>query len=196
MTRGAGGAVEAVEAMQASAMESVSTIAPGGVTAGAHAAAEPEPGTPHDRIPAVGGPSVPEIPVPRRRKSPAQSRTARERRTVTKLVRLSPAETRRVERRARECGRPVACFLREAALAGAPRARRTAAVDPVLAELVQLGTTLRRLRDRHRIELTEDAIRATLDTALAAVLDTIRRVECGAGDDVACGAGDDAEPVR
>jgi hypothetical protein len=66
----------------------------------------------------------------------------------------------------------------------------------VLAELVQLGTTLRRLRDRHRIELTEDAIRATLDTALAAVLDTIRRVECGAGDDVACGAGDDAEPVR
>jgi hypothetical protein len=120
--------------------------------------------------------SAPAAPIARRKRA----RTDRERRTVTKLVRLSPAEARRIERGALAAGRPPACFLREAALGAAPRPRRTAGVDPVIAELVRLGTTLRRLRDGVASPLGPDAIRPTvdaLDAALGAVLDAIRRVE-------------------
>src|SRR4051812_6912383 len=46
---------------------------------------------------------------PRRARVRSSVRRARERRTVTKLVRLSPAEARRIERRALACGWPVAC---------------------------------------------------------------------------------------
>jgi hypothetical protein len=104
-------------------------------------------------------------------------KTAAERRTVTKLVRLSPAEARRIERRALACGRPPAVFLREAALGAVPRPRQTAAIDPVIADLVRLGTTLRRLRDTDGPALSADAVHAAFDAALGAVLDTVRGLE-------------------
>ena len=71
-------------------------------------------------------------------------------------------------------------------LAAAPRARRTAGIDPVIAELVRLGTELRRLRDANATEPSAAAVRGTIDGAidgaLGAVLDTIRRLGQGADD--------------
>ena len=141
--------------------------------------AERAPVSPLDRtnVAEVGTSAVPGA---GRERSRSSTRPGRERRTVTKLVRLAPAEARRIERRALECGRPVACFLREAALGAAPRARRTAGVDPVIADLAHLGTTLRRLRDGANAVASDgssEALRTTLDAVLGAVLETIRRVE-------------------
>ena len=64
------------------------------------------------------------------------------RRIKSILVRLTPDEHARVAARAREAGRPVARYVREASLGAPPRARRTAERDPVIRTLARVATRL------------------------------------------------------
>ena len=98
-----------------------------------------------------------------------------ERRTCPKLVRLSPGELAIVSQRARECGRPVACYIREAALGAALHARRTPLNDALIRELARLANQFGELgRAAQALDLP---IAPEFERALAAVLAMIESIE-------------------
>ena len=100
---------------------------------------------------------------------------ADERRTRPKLVRYSPAELVTVTDRARVCGRPVACYIREASLGAVPRARHAHANDLVIRCLARAATQLTQLaREARERELPAAA---SFAAAVSDVLDAIRQLD-------------------
>jgi hypothetical protein len=98
-----------------------------------------------------------------------------ERRTCAKLIRFRSGELAAVTLRATECGRPVACYIREAALGAALHARRTPISDALIRELARLGNELAALSGRARdLQLP---IASEFDRALEALLTTIHSIE-------------------
>ena len=94
-----------------------------------------------------------------------------ERRSCTKLVRFRSGELATVALRASECGRPIACYIREAALGAALHARRTPANDALIRELSRLGNDPASLGRRAK-EL-QLPIGADFERALDVLLTTI-----------------------
>jgi hypothetical protein len=92
-----------------------------------------------------------------------------------KLIRYSAAELSIVAQRARDSGRPVARFIREASLGAAPRARRTAVSDVIIRQLARVAN--------HLTELSRVATEANLaraeefEKAVGEVLEIIRVIE-------------------
>jgi hypothetical protein len=106
-------------------------------------------------------------------------RRTRERRQCTKLVRYTHDEIRVVAERAQAAGRPIACYIREASLGTARRARHSPAADALVRQLAQLGNQLILLA-RYAAE-RELPRSAEFDAGLRGVLDAIRRLgELGA----------------
>lgn len=98
-----------------------------------------------------------------------------ERRTCVKLIRFRSGELAAVTLRATECGRPVACYIREAALGAAFHARRTPVNDALIRELARLGNKLAALGQRARdLQLP---IAPEFERALEVLLTTIRSIE-------------------
>lgn len=92
-----------------------------------------------------------------------------------KLIRYSAAELSIVAQRARDCGRPVARFIRQASLGAAPRSRRTVMSDVVIRQLARLANRLN--------ELSRVATEARLagadefENTVSEVLEIIRVIE-------------------
>lgn len=98
-----------------------------------------------------------------------------ERRTLVKLVRFRPGELATVALRASECGRPVACYIREAALGAALHARHTPIKDALIRELARLASALSALgREARNLQLPTAR---EFDRALDVLLTTIRSIE-------------------
>ena len=98
-----------------------------------------------------------------------------ERRDHPKLIRYSAAELQVVAQRARDCGRPVARYIRETSLGAVPRARRTAMSDIVIRQLARAATRLThlsRLATEQKIPGAEE-----FESAVGDVLEVIRLVE-------------------
>ena len=114
-------------------------------------------------------PSMSEAPTRGFRRPPAQ------RRTCPKLVRFTPAELEEVATRARICGRPVACYIREVSLGRRPKGTNAVMSNVVIRELARIAMRLRGLglvaAERDLPEAAE------FDTALQEVLQFIRRVD-------------------
>ena len=101
--------------------------------------------------------------------------TVKERRARTVLIRLSESEMERARDRARAAGRPLACFIREAALGSAPRHRHVAVNELLVHRLARLGVLLRDVSTAaNRAGLADTQ---AVDAALEALLDTIRAVD-------------------
>ena len=98
-----------------------------------------------------------------------------DRRTSTKLVRFTPSELATVILRATECGRPVACYIREAALGVALHARRTPVNDVLIRKLSRLAIRLSSLEQNARELQLSGA--SEFECALSELLATIRSVE-------------------
>ena len=113
--------------------------------------------------------SVSEAPARGFRRPPAL------RRTCPKLVRFTPAELEEVTTRARICGRPVACYIREVSLGRRPKGTNAVMSNAVIRELARVATRLRGLglvaAERDLPEAAE------FDAALQEVLQFIRRVD-------------------
>lgn len=60
-------------------------------------------------------------------------------------VRFSDEELAALRERARECGRPVARYVRETALGSVPKARRHAAEQELIRHLARIGNNLNQL---------------------------------------------------
>lgn len=98
-----------------------------------------------------------------------------ERRTCVKLVRFRPGELATVTLRATECGRPVACYIREAALGAALHARRAPIKDALIRELARLANELSKLgHDAQDLQLPRAP---QFERTLATLLATIRSIE-------------------
>lgn len=98
-----------------------------------------------------------------------------ERRTCVKLIRFRPGELAAVTLRATECGRPVACYIREAALGVALHGRRTPVNDALVRELARVANEMAALGGRARdLQLP---IASEFDRALEALLTTVRSIE-------------------
>jgi len=100
---------------------------------------------------------------------------ASEKRVCPKLVRFTPTELEVVRDRARGSGRPVACYIREAALGGRPKAQTGALNHSVIRDLAGFATKLRELAqlaaERHSPE-------APICAGLAGeALDLIRQID-------------------
>lgn len=97
------------------------------------------------------------------------------RRTCTKLVRFTAAELEEVTTRARICGRPVACYIREVSLGRRPKGTNAVMSNTVIRELARVATRLRGLglaaAERDLPEAAE------FDAALQEVLQFIRRAD-------------------
>jgi hypothetical protein len=102
-------------------------------------------------------------------------RMVRGKRDQPKLIRYSAAELSVVAQRARDSGRPVARFIREASLGAAPRARRTAMSDVVIRQLARVAnrlTQLSRAATEAKLDGADD-----FENAVSEVLEIIRVVE-------------------
>lgn len=86
-------------------------------------------------------------------------RSPAERRVRTKLIRFASAELEIVNARAYEAGRPVACFIREAALGSVRKARPRLVGDDALRDLAALATSLDALARSAANGLPVDAAR-------------------------------------
>ena len=98
-----------------------------------------------------------------------------EKRACAKLVRYTDSELSRVTERARASGRPVARYIREMSLGGAPRAHRTPANDDMIRKLALVGNQLRRLAQAASANELPDA--AAFSAGLDEVLAAIRLIE-------------------
>lgn len=89
-------------------------------------------------------------------------------------MRFTPAELEEVTTRARICGRPVACYIREVSLGRRPRRTNAIMSSSVIRELAGVATGLRGLglvaAERDLPEAAE------FDATLEEVLQFIRRV--------------------
>lgn len=103
------------------------------------------------------------------------STLARARRTAAKLIRYTPDELALVTDRARACGRPVACYVRECSLGAVPKERRAHRDAEVIRALARIGNIL---ADLTRAADTDSLTWSTeVQTALEELLATIRRIE-------------------
>lgn len=103
------------------------------------------------------------------------ARAPRMKRTAARLVRFTPDELKAVSARAHECGRPVACYIRETALGAAPRAQRAQRSADLIRRLTRLGNRLVELGQAARQRELPNA--ADFEAELAALLDVIREIE-------------------
>lgn len=101
--------------------------------------------------------------------------TDTERRDHPKLIRYSASELAIVTQRARDCGRPVARFIRESSLGPGPRARRSNVNDELIRRLAETATCLQRLS----VQAEESQLPAAADfgNAMRDVLDFIRLID-------------------
>lgn len=99
---------------------------------------------------------------------------SRVRRSRSKLVRYTPEELTAVIERARRAGRPVACYIRDASLGAAPRARRAPLSDDLIRELGRLGNHLAGIARTARARQLPGA--QEFDLALTKLLDVIRQL--------------------
>ena len=100
-----------------------------------------------------------------------ENRTMPERRTRAKLLRLHTAELDAITRRARECGRSAAAYIRETALGAVPKARPRLAEMEAVRQLARIGNNLNQLAHIANMneELgPEEELRAVLEEVLAA----------------------------
>lgn len=99
-----------------------------------------------------------------------------ERRTIAKLIRFTPSELERVLDQASASARPVACYIREAALGSRPRMRNGSTVgDAIVHQLARLGSRLRALAQTAAEHNLPNAIE--FDAALSDLIETIRQIE-------------------
>lgn len=97
------------------------------------------------------------------------------RRTAAKLIRYTPEELGRVTDRARACGQPVACYVRECSLGAVPKARHARRDAEVIRALARIGNVLAELT---RVADTDSLTWSTeVQMALEELLATIRRIE-------------------
>ncbi len=97
------------------------------------------------------------------------------RRTAAKLIRYTPEELTRVTDRARACGRPVACYVRECSLGAVPKARHAYGNAEVIRALARIGNVLAELT---RVADTDSLTwSAEVRMALEELLATIGRIE-------------------
>lgn len=97
------------------------------------------------------------------------------RRTAAKLIRYTPEELTRVTDRARACGRPVACYVRECSLGAVPKARHAYGNAEVIRALARIGNVLAEL---NRVADTDSLTwSAEVRMALEELLATIGRIE-------------------
>ena len=101
--------------------------------------------------------------------------TKTEKRDQPKLIRYSAAELAIVIQRARDCGRPVAKFIRESSLGPGPRARRSNMNDQLIRRLAETASCLQRLS----VQAKENQLPAAadFDNAIRDVLDFIRVID-------------------
>ena len=109
------------------------------------------------------------------KRSLMKSSSASQRRTCTKLIRLSTEELRTISDRARLSGRPVACYIRESSLGPAPRVRRTDVSDLLIRALAQVATRLAALATAAKARDLPDA--DAFEVAVSDVLDVIRSLD-------------------
>ena len=105
----------------------------------------------------------------------AKPTTDTERRDHPKLIRYSASELAIVTQRARDCGRPVARFIRESSLGSGPRARRSNMNDQLIRRLAETATCLQRLSVQ--AEESQLPAAADFDNAMREVLDFIRVID-------------------
>jgi hypothetical protein len=96
-------------------------------------------------------------------------------RTAAKLVRYTPDELRRVTGRARECGRPVACYIRELSLGLGPHLWRRSVRGRLIRHLSHIANLLREC-ERERAE-TGSLNAGAVGSGLAELLDIIRSID-------------------
>lgn len=120
--------------------------------------------------------------MPPQARGPRQPRAASayqsrrpEKREHPKLIRFTAAELHRVNDRARLAGRPVACYIREASLGPAPRARPTELSDSLIRTLAQLAASLAQLAQQARDQQLAGA--AGFEAAVDDVLTLIRDLD-------------------
>lgn len=94
-------------------------------------------------------------------------------RSKAKLIRLTEEEWERIVTRARDCGRPVACFMRESALDGAPRARRGHATSDLI---VRLGKVALQLQTLSRTAAARGLPVGEFDRAIDQMLASVREL--------------------
>jgi hypothetical protein len=68
-----------------------------------------------------------------------------QRRERSKLIRFTSSELDIVNERARSCGRPVACYIREVSIGGKPKATAAGRNNEVIRDLARIASVLRRL---------------------------------------------------
>ena len=102
-------------------------------------------------------------------KAPSQNRDR------PKLIRFSSSELDIVNDRARACGRPVACYIREVSLGGRPKATMPLLANAVIHDLGRIATRLCRLRDVASARALPEADEYA--AAVNDVVDLIRRIE-------------------
>lgn len=76
----------------------------------------------------------------------ARAEAKPEKRECSKLIRFTAAELQIVVDRARGCGRPVACYIREVSLGGKPRIAAASLAPTMIRDLARVATHLQRLR--------------------------------------------------
>lgn len=97
------------------------------------------------------------------------------RRTHAKLIRFTDAESAMVFARARAAGRPVASYIREAAIGQAPRQRRSELSDALTRRLARLATQLATLAAQARDQGL--ASRDDFTAGVTDILEIIRQLD-------------------
>lgn len=100
---------------------------------------------------------------------------ASEKRVCPKLVRFTPTELEVVRDRARGSGRPVACYIREAAVGSRPKAQPALLNHSVIRDLASLATKLRELAQRAAERQSPEA--AVCEGLAGEALDLIRQID-------------------
>jgi hypothetical protein len=103
-------------------------------------------------------------------------RPSRAKRIEHSMVRFTADEFALIRERARECGKPPARYIREAALGAVPRSRRGTANAAVIRDLARIGNALTQLAEVARRSDTP-ANSTEIEAALGEVLETIRRID-------------------
>ena len=98
-----------------------------------------------------------------------------ERRTVKKVIRYTRGEADRVAVRAHECGRPMACYVREVSLGTSLKARHGRADAELIRVLAGIGNTLAGLA--HLAATDSTLPREHFNGVLNELLEVIRRFE-------------------
>ncbi|HWG34292.1 MAG TPA: hypothetical protein VN650_09000 [Gemmatimonadaceae bacterium] len=98
-----------------------------------------------------------------------------QRRDRSKLIRFTASELEIVADRARGCGRPVACYIRDVALGGRPKTTTSTLNGEWIRELSRVAIQLCRLRDAAIARALPDA--ETFGAAVDEIIQLIRRID-------------------